>query len=242
MDTDFFQLVVVAKLSSKGELSPVAPGEGAHLASEAWFVVRPSVPGARGEPFYGTPTVRPRSLSYMHGEGTLLSLGEACKPGEVWATAPLKEVRRSGLNAAALGELETFLKEGFSDDVRGSVVLDAVEAPTLLDGAPVESVLVRGRAHWARVYSEPGFHPVSQWALFGAGGRMLQRVGGVPGGSTDVLEVIWTTPAFGPAWRLGFVLSESEAGTTANGDVLVVLVDPEGNVKTLPVRLWDGGC
>ncbi len=103
MDTDFFQLVVVAKLSSKGELSPVAPGEGAHLASEAWFVVRPSVPGARGEPFYGTPTVRPRSLSHMHGEGTLLSLGEACKPGEVWATAPLKEVRRSGLNAAALG-------------------------------------------------------------------------------------------------------------------------------------------
>lgn len=243
VDTEFPHLVVVARLSPKGELSPVAPGEGALLASEAWFVVRPSVPGARSEPFYGTPTVRPRRLSYMYGEGTLLSLGEACKPGEVWATAPLREVRRSGLNAAALGgRLETFLKEGFSDDVRGSVVFDAVEAPALHDGYPVESVLVRGRAHWARVYSEPGFHPVSQWALFGTDGRMLQRVGGVSDGATDVLEVLWTAPAFGPAWRIGFVLTESDAGTTANGDVLVVLVDPEGNVKTLPVRLWDGGC
>lgn len=243
MDTDFFQLVVVANLSPKGELSPVSPGDGARLASEAWFVVRPSVPGARGEPFYGTPTVRPRRLSYMYGEGTLLSLGEACKPGEVWATVPLREVRRSGLNAAALeGKLETFLKEGFSDDVRGSVVLDAVEAPTLLDGAPAESVLVRGRVRRARTDSEPGTYPVSQWALFGAGGRMLQRVGDVSFGATDVGEVLWTAPAFGPAWRLGFVLTDSSAGTTANGDVLVVLVDPEGNVKTLPVHLWDGGC
>ena len=162
----------------------------------------------------------------------------------MWATAPLREVSRSSLDAPALaGRLEALRKEGFADSVRGSAVFEAVEAPTLLDGVPVESALVKGRALWSYVYSEPEVHPISLWALFGTGDRMLRRVGGVTGGgSTDVKEALWTMPAFGPAWRIGFVRSESEAGTTANGDVLVVLVDPQGNVKSLPVRLWDGGC
>lgn len=238
------QLVVVARLSSKGELSAVTADEGARLASESWFVARASVPGHRGTPFSGTPSVRPRSLPYMYGKGTVLSLGEGCKPGEVWATAPVREVNRSEINPLPLGvRLEVLKREGFSEQVRKSAVLEAVEAPTLLDGVPVVSVLVRGRARWSYVYSEPEFHPISLWAVFDSGGRLLQRVGGVTdAGSKDVKEILFTTPAFGPTWRIGFVHSESEAGTTANGDVLVVLVDPEGNAKSLPVRLWDGGC
>lgn len=238
------QLIVVAKRTPEGDLSAVAPDEGAHLASEAWFVATASVPGYRSAPFSGTPTVRPRTLSYMYGQGNLLSLGEGCRPGEVWATSPVREVSRAGIDASALAaRLELLRKEAFDDSVRGSALLEEVAAPNLLEGVPVASVLVRGRARWSFVYDEPEIHPASLWALFGTGGRMLRRLGGVTGGgSTYVKETLWTVPVFGPAWRIGFVRSESEAGTTANGDVLVVLVDPIGNVTSLPVRLWDGGC
>ena len=144
-------------------------------------------------PFFGTPTVRPRTLSYMYGEGTLLSLGEGCKPGDVWATAPIRVPNRSGINAPALeGRLEVLRKEGFSDPVRPSAVFGAVEAPTLLDGTPVESLLVKGRALWEYVYSDPAIHPISLWGLFAPGGaaaagrrrvrRQHDRQGGSLGG------------------------------------------------------------
>ena len=126
--------------------------------------------------------------------------------------------------------------------MRPSAVFGAVEAPTLLDGTPVESLLVKGRALWEYVYSDPAIHPISLWGLFAPGGRLLRRVGGVSGGSTTVKAVLWVGTVFGPGWRVGFVLSESEAGTVGNGDVLVLVVDPAGNVRTLPVHLWDGGC